>query len=770
MIRSGRPDTKTYRPLIARVAAIRAPVRSLPVLVLLCVSFLTHDAFAQPGYETSALDNQTADESTPSNIGANASNSAELADASLPLEDGPENLPDEALQDYVSVGTKRTARVERHPGGVTVISAAQIERMGYRSVGEALADVPGLYVSNDLRNHHVAIRGVFGGARAGSRALKVLINGRSFSFVQSGVSYLGPELVPINSIERIEVLKGPGSVAYGAGALVGAINIVTKRDPYEGEVGVHASLLAGGAVGGERGGLGNARLSVTSRSLFAMVGVAGGIFDRSGLRLPESSPILIAARPELAGRESTNDLARPLGAIGRLEYTLLGGRVGLDFFTQFYDVDGEFHDQSPLSGATRTRLFHWKTVLSYERAFASGLSVLGNVGLANGQPLEGDQLLLPGQSNPRIREFRYLEISGQLEGRYEFENLAHVSLGFDFSVDNETLQSFAAELPDGMRVPLRTVPAQAPEETLTNVAGYLAAQWPITSWLHLSGGLRLDWHNIYEEALSGHAGIVLPLTEAFSIKLLFGRSYKAPSAEQLFGVTQDTTDIVGNPDLSPSFLNSGELELHYFVAPWLKASASAFFNRLEDGIAYVQRSREANEFIATTYDATSYGGELTLRQANTFGPVRLLTTAAVALQDTEVDEQELVGGRSARPVPDNESVPQLSVWARVTLELADIYTRFFVGFRHVGKRTPSQTNLREAGTPYLGDPIYQLDDYQMLDIGASTMPIALGRFGRLSGLFRLSNVLDSDYQEIGFLGVDVPALGTTGWLQVRVEL
>jgi len=676
--------------------------------------------------------------------------------------------PAPELQDYASVSTKFAQRVQWAPASVTVISAEQIRRMGYQSVGEALGSVPGLYVSNDLYNYHVAVRGIFGGARAASRTLKVMINGRPFSFVQSGIHMLGVEFVPMNIVERIEVMKGPASVLYGAGALVGAINIITKRAPYEGGVKGQASVLASGGWGAEKGGVGNVAVSLTSRSTFVMAGVSGGFVDRSGLALRDTSPILEVGRPDLRGVESRDDFARPIGVVARVEQTLAGGRLALDFLSQFYDYDAEFHDQAPLSGANRVSLFHWKGVVGYERAFASGLSLLGNVGVAGGGPRSSDQLRLQGLSNPRTRAFSYLEISGQSEARYEFwPQGATLLVGVDLSVDREQLQQYFELGGDG--TPLDSEPSEPPLETLTNVAGYAEALMPIGSWLRLTGGLRYDYHNIYASSISAQASAVISLSQQLVLKALFGRSYKAPSAEQLFGVAQDETDIVGNPDLRPSFLTGGELILDYFVTRWLNIALSGYGNRLEDGIAYVQRALQRPELTAVTYDAWSLGGELTIRQANDLGPLRLTTTAALSLQNTTTSEEEF-GGLVTKQVPDNEAVPQLSAWVRLALEAGQIYLRAFADYRYVGQRTPSQTNLKRAGTPDLRDPIYMLGDYHLLALGVATTPIAFGADRTIAALVKVSNVFNADYAEVGFNGVDVPALGTTAWLQVRLEI
>lgn len=91
---------------------------------------------------------------------------------------------------------------------VFTISRADILSRGYRSVAEILGDVPGLYVIDDLVMPSLSVRGVNGGLAAGTRIVKVMINGHAVAFRPELSAFLGPELIPIDAIERVEVAKG----------------------------------------------------------------------------------------------------------------------------------------------------------------------------------------------------------------------------------------------------------------------------------------------------------------------------------------------------------------------------------------------------------------------------------------------------------------------------------------------------------------------------------------------------------------------------------
>ena len=93
-------------------------------------------------------------------------------------------------------------------------------RHGWRSLGEVLANVPGLYVIDDLVLPSVSVRGVSGGLNAGTRIVKVMVDGTVVNFRPDLTAFLGPELIPIEVIDRIEIAKGPLSAVYGANAFL----------------------------------------------------------------------------------------------------------------------------------------------------------------------------------------------------------------------------------------------------------------------------------------------------------------------------------------------------------------------------------------------------------------------------------------------------------------------------------------------------------------------------------------------------------------------
>jgi iron complex outermembrane recepter protein len=134
-------------------------------------------------------------------------------------------------------------RLDEAPGAVTVLDRAMIRRSGARDVADLLLLVPGFQTSTAF-DSDAPQASYHGGFTNFSGRIQVLVDGRSaYSPYLFGSVAPGLQSVAINDIERIEVLRGSNSAAYGARAFLGVINIVT-RDPVD-TLGVRAQVAHG---------------------------------------------------------------------------------------------------------------------------------------------------------------------------------------------------------------------------------------------------------------------------------------------------------------------------------------------------------------------------------------------------------------------------------------------------------------------------------------------------------------------------------------------
>jgi iron complex outermembrane receptor protein len=136
---------------------------------------------------------------------------------------------DALLNVQISTAAKYQQTVSEAPASVTIITSEDIERYGYRTLEEVLAGVRGFYVSNDRNYSYIGIRG-FGRPTDYNNRILILINGYTINegFYQS--AYVGTAFpLDLNGVERIEIVRGPGSALYGTSAMFAVVNIITKK-------------------------------------------------------------------------------------------------------------------------------------------------------------------------------------------------------------------------------------------------------------------------------------------------------------------------------------------------------------------------------------------------------------------------------------------------------------------------------------------------------------------------------------------------------------
>lgn len=144
----------------------------------------------------------------------------------VPQEEADENI--NAIQDITVTAPSESRQLEEVPMSMSIIDSQQIKRAAVTSVGELFRDIPGLDILDTgvlAGQKRIMIRG-----ESGSRVL-VLVDGQKISEQKSmdGAALL----MSMNSIERIEVIKGPSSVLYGAEGMGGIINVITRKEGEE---------------------------------------------------------------------------------------------------------------------------------------------------------------------------------------------------------------------------------------------------------------------------------------------------------------------------------------------------------------------------------------------------------------------------------------------------------------------------------------------------------------------------------------------------------
>lgn len=173
-----------------------------------------------------------------------------------------DDLPVYPGETTVVTANRAPAEINRVAADVTVLAGDELHASGARTVGEVLDNQPALGFAREGgpgQRESLFIRGTE------SRHVLILVDGQRISSATTGVTTL--ELLPVDQIDRIEIVRGPASSLYGSDAVGGVIQIFTKRG--QGKPAGFASIEAGswgqvGASAGVSGAMGDTRFKLTA--------------------------------------------------------------------------------------------------------------------------------------------------------------------------------------------------------------------------------------------------------------------------------------------------------------------------------------------------------------------------------------------------------------------------------------------------------------------------------------------------------------------------
>ena len=166
---------------------------------------------------------------------APANDDSELYDDTADLELLDLEVP------IVVTAARRAQKITTVPNAVSIITADDIRASGARTIPDALRLAPGMDVAElSYSNKAVSVRGLHGFV---TRTVLVLVDGRQLFDSLFGGTLWGNWPFQLEDIERIEIIRGPGGVTWGANAVDGVINIITK-DPKD-QLGLTMTLSGG---------------------------------------------------------------------------------------------------------------------------------------------------------------------------------------------------------------------------------------------------------------------------------------------------------------------------------------------------------------------------------------------------------------------------------------------------------------------------------------------------------------------------------------------
>ncbi|MCP4634304.1 MAG: TonB-dependent receptor plug domain-containing protein, partial [candidate division Zixibacteria bacterium] len=142
------------------------------------------------------------------------------------FEESMFNLPLEEVMDvHIITASRRDESAKNAPGIISVITRKQIEQSGARGLTDILNMVPGFSSGAWANSTSIYVRGAYSEGK--SNNILLMIDGRRINTCFHGNAFEHYD-IPVRSIKQVEIIRGPGSVLYGANASVAVINIITE--------------------------------------------------------------------------------------------------------------------------------------------------------------------------------------------------------------------------------------------------------------------------------------------------------------------------------------------------------------------------------------------------------------------------------------------------------------------------------------------------------------------------------------------------------------
>jgi iron complex outermembrane receptor protein len=125
--------------------------------------------------------------------------------------------------------SKYEQKVTEAPSSVSIITSSEIKKYGYRTLADILRSVRSFYITYDRNYSYVGVRG-FGRPGDYNSRILLLIDGHRTNDNIYNQAFVGAEaIIDVDLIERVEVIRGPGSSLYGSNAFFAVINVITRR-------------------------------------------------------------------------------------------------------------------------------------------------------------------------------------------------------------------------------------------------------------------------------------------------------------------------------------------------------------------------------------------------------------------------------------------------------------------------------------------------------------------------------------------------------------
>jgi outer membrane receptor for ferrienterochelin and colicins len=490
----------------------------------------------------------------------------------------PQSLTQMSLEDLMRLqvepvfgASKRLQPVTEAPASVTIVTAEDISRHGWRTVADILRNVRGFYVTYDRNYSYIGVRGFALPGDYNTRVL-FLVDGHRMNDNIYDQATPGSEFnLDPSTFARVEIIRGPASSLYGTSAFFGVVNITTKKGAAQN--GLTASV-DGGSLGTRalRGAFGR---KLTNGIDFYISGAFAGV-SGTDLYFPEFDT------PDTNGGVVSGLDDETAGSVfGRLSFgnfTISGAFGGRDkgvptaaFDTVFGDERFRTQDERAYVDAQYERTIGETRVFlrtSFDRYHYEGR-----------YPTEGWE-----ETPPVFMSDDYatgIWIGGEARATRAINSRHTVTAGTELRSNVRQHQGVTFE--DDI------FPSFLIARSSHVGAVYVQDEFKLTDRIIVNGGLRFDAYPGFSK-LAPRIAVIFNSSQTQAFKYLYGNAFRAPNAYELYYSAYGERDA----DLDPETIDTHEIIWERYAGQSVRTSASLFFNRVNRLISVVGTEDESD--------------------------------------------------------------------------------------------------------------------------------------------------------------------------------
>lgn len=475
----------------------------------------------------------------------------------------PPDITDLSLEELMNLEVSSASRfpqkITEAPATVMVITAVDIKTYGYRTLADILQSVRGLFVTNDRNYQYVGMRGFNRPGDYNSRIL-LMVDGNRLNDAIYDTASIGPEFfLDVDLIDRVEVVRGPGSSVYGSNAFFGVVNVITRG----------AGDVGGLEVSGEAAsfGSGKGRLTYGHQSDSGAAVLLSATYSDS-----QGQDLYFA---EFDSPDTNNGLAQGIDydrakrLFGKLAYsdlTLTGAYSERVKGVPTASFGSVFNDSR-----TQTKDSQAALDLGYSREVSGRLNLSGHLyygGYFYVSDFPYDQPPITVNKEKTSGEWWGAEM--KLVAQYDRHKLVS---GVEFQ-DNfrQDLQNYDLD-PEAVYID---------SENSSERAGlYLQDEMILREGLLLNAGLRYDRYSTVGEDINPRVALIYSPRETTAIKFLYGTAFRAPNAYELY-YHSPSLGSKACQWLKPEEITTYELVVEHQLQPRLRLTASVYKNEISN--------------------------------------------------------------------------------------------------------------------------------------------------------------------------------------------